>query len=86
MRHSPNLDVTFGKHKCYIVDKESKKTILVSMEDHVLYQLIDTGKVQECALVAKSASTICTLASMVWAPQPILSFSVILGEFGRRPS
>ena len=41
MRHYPHLDVNFSNHKCYIVDKESKKTISLCMEDYGLFRLVD---------------------------------------------
>ena len=32
MRHCPHLAVNFSNHKCYIVDKETKKTIALGVE------------------------------------------------------
>lgn len=61
MRHSPHLDVVFSNHKCYIVDKETKKTIALGVEDYVLFRLVDIGQVKDHALAAKSASEIGTL-------------------------
>ena len=61
MRHGHHLDVNFSNHKCYIVDKERKKTISLGVEDQGLFRLVDIGQVKEHALVAKSASDINTL-------------------------
>jgi hypothetical protein len=61
MRCFPHLDVNFSNHKCYIVEKETKKTIALGVEDHGLFKLVDIGKVKEHALAAKSASNISTL-------------------------
>ena len=43
MRHCLHLDVNFSNHKCYIVDKESKKTIALGLEDQGLFRLVDNG-------------------------------------------
>jgi len=43
MRHCPQLNVNFSNHKCYIVDKETKKTIDFGVEDHGLLRLVDIG-------------------------------------------
>jgi hypothetical protein len=40
MRHSPHLDVNFSNHKCYIVDKNTKKIIALGVEDHGLFRLV----------------------------------------------
>jgi hypothetical protein len=61
MRHSPHLDVNFSNHKCYIIDKNTKKIIALGVEDHGLFRLVDIGQGREHALAAKSASDICTL-------------------------
>jgi hypothetical protein len=61
MRHSPHLDVNFSNHKCYIIDKNTKKIIALGVEDHGLFRLVDIGQGREHALVVKSASDICTL-------------------------
>ena len=37
MRHRPQLVVNFNDHKCYVVDKETKKTIANGVEDHGLF-------------------------------------------------
>ena len=61
MRHFPHLVVNFRNHKCYIVDKETKKTIALGVEDQGLFRLVDIGQVKEHALESKSASDINTL-------------------------
>jgi hypothetical protein len=61
MRHDPHLDVNFSNHKCYIVDRETKKIVALGVEDHELFRLVDIGQVKEHALAAKSASDISTL-------------------------
>jgi hypothetical protein len=61
MRHCPYLDINFSNHKCYIVDKKTKKTITLGVEDHELFRLVDIGQVREHPLVAKSAWNINTL-------------------------
>jgi transposase InsO family protein len=61
MRHDPHLDVNFSNHKCYIVDRETKKIVALGVEDHGLFRLVDIGQVKEHALAAKSASDISTL-------------------------
>jgi len=43
MRHSPHLDVNFSNHKCYIVDKNTKKIVALGVEDHGLFRLVDIG-------------------------------------------
>ena len=53
MRHSPQLDVNFSNHKCYIFDKETKKTVDPGIEYHQLIRLEDIGQVREHALTAK---------------------------------
>lgn len=53
MRNCPQLHVNFHNHKCYIVDKETKKTIALGVEDHGLFRLVDIGQVREHALVSK---------------------------------
>jgi hypothetical protein len=49
MQHSPQLGVNFSNHKCYIVDKETKKTIALGVEDSGLFRLVDIGQVREHA-------------------------------------
>ena len=61
MRHFPHLDVNFRNHKCFIVDKETKKSVALGVEDQGLFKLVDIGQVKEHALAAKSASDINTL-------------------------
>jgi hypothetical protein len=61
MQRSPQLDVNFSNHKCYIVNKETKKTVALGVEDHELFRLVDIGQVREHALAAKSSSDIDTL-------------------------
>ena len=61
IRHCPDLAVNFSNHKCYIVDKETKKTIALGVEDQGLFILVDIGQVKEHALATKSASDINTL-------------------------
>lgn len=56
INHTPKLDIIFNAHKCHIVDKESKTTIVVGIKDHGLYQLVDTSESQEDALATKSSS------------------------------
>jgi hypothetical protein len=43
MRHSPHLDVNFINHKCYFVDKNTKKIVSLGVEDHGLFRLVDIG-------------------------------------------
>jgi len=43
MRHNPHLDVNFSNHKCYIVDRETKKIAALGVEDHGLFRLVDIG-------------------------------------------
>jgi hypothetical protein len=40
-RHYPQLDVNFTNHTCYIVDKDTKKTTTLFVEDHGLFILVD---------------------------------------------
>jgi hypothetical protein len=61
MSHCPHLDVTFSNHKCYIFDKETKKTSALGVEDHGLFKLVDIRRVKEHALAANSPSNISTL-------------------------
>lgn len=56
MQHCPKLDIIFSSHKCHIVDKESKKTVVVGLKDHGLYRPVDTRESQEHAMVVKSLS------------------------------
>ena len=55
------MNVNFSNHKCYIVDKDTKKTVALGVEDHGLFRLVDIGQGKEHALSAKSASDIYTL-------------------------
>jgi hypothetical protein len=43
MWHNPQLDVNFSNHKCYIVEKETKKIVALDVEDHRLFRLVDIG-------------------------------------------
>jgi hypothetical protein len=43
MPHHPQLDVKFSYHKIYIVDMKTKKTIVLGVEDHGLFTLVDVG-------------------------------------------
>ena len=61
MRHSHHLDVNFRNHKCYIVDKHTKKIVSLGVEDHGLFRLVDIGQGRKHALAATSASNIYTL-------------------------
>ena len=61
MRHCPHLHVIFSNHKCYMVNKDTKRTVALGVEDHGLYRLVDIGRKPEHALVAKSASDIFAL-------------------------
>lgn len=36
MRNSPQLDVVFSAHKCSIIDRETRLTVVVSLQDHGL--------------------------------------------------
>jgi hypothetical protein len=56
--HNPELDVNFSNHKCYIVDKETKKIASLGVKNHILFKLVDIGQVREHALTTKSASDI----------------------------
>jgi hypothetical protein len=59
--HIFHILTNFSNHKCYIVDKETKKTISLGIEDHGLFKLVDIEQVREHALATKSASNINTL-------------------------
>lgn len=61
MHHCPKLDVVFNAHKCYIVNRESKETIVVGLEDYGLFLLFDIGESQELSMVAK-----CSSISSLW--------------------
>lgn len=61
MRHGPHFYVNFSNHKCYIVDKLTKKTVALDVEDHKLFKLVDIGQVKENALATKSKFGISTL-------------------------
>lgn len=56
MRHFPWPDVVFSSHKCSIIDRETRATIAVGIEDHGLYRLVDIGDSQEHAMAVKSSS------------------------------
>eukprot|EP00253_Pinus_taeda_P027235 PITA_27235 len=60
MRNSPQLDVVFSVHKCSIIDRETNLTVVVGLEDHGLYRLLETGNFPAVALAAR-ASPISTL-------------------------
>ena len=60
MRNSPQLDVVFSAHKCSIIDRETRITFAVGLEDHGLYRLLDTGDTPEMAVEAR-VSPISTL-------------------------
>eukprot|EP00253_Pinus_taeda_P017030 PITA_17030 len=53
MRNSPQLDVVFSAHKCSIIDRDTRLTVVVGLEDHGLYKLLDTGDSPEVALAAR---------------------------------
>jgi hypothetical protein len=65
MSHCPHLDVTFSNHERYIVDKETKKTSGLGVEDHGLLKLLDIRWVKEHGLASKSPSNI----SILWHQQ-----------------
>lgn len=46
MRHGPHLDVNFSNHKYYIIDRATKKTIALGVEDHWLFRpwILDRSK------------------------------------------
>ena len=50
MRHCPHLDVHFNNHKCYTIDKRTKKTIAPGVKDRGLFKLIDIGQVKETCI------------------------------------
>eukprot|EP00253_Pinus_taeda_P004205 PITA_04205 len=60
MRNSPQLDVVFSTHKCSIIDRDNSLTIVVGLEDHGLYKLLDTGDSPKVVLAAR-VSPISTL-------------------------
>ena len=60
MRNSPQLDVVFSAHKCSIIDRETRLTVTVGLEDHGLYKFLDTGDSPEVDLAAH-VSPISTL-------------------------
>eukprot|EP00253_Pinus_taeda_P006482 PITA_06482 len=60
MRNSPQLDVVFRAHKCSIIDRETSLTVVVGLEDHGLYRLLDTGDSPKVALATR-VSPISTL-------------------------
>eukprot|EP00253_Pinus_taeda_P033527 PITA_33527 len=53
MRNCPQLDVVFSAHKCSIIDRETRLTVAVGLEDHGLYKLLDTSDSLEVALAAR---------------------------------
>ena len=61
MSHCPHLDVTFSNHERYIVDKETKKTSGIGVEDHGLLKLLDIRRVKEHGLASKIPSNISIL-------------------------
>jgi hypothetical protein len=61
MRRCPHLDIIFSNHRCYVVEKETKKAVGFGVGDLGLFTLVDIGEVKEHVLVARSASDICTL-------------------------
>jgi hypothetical protein len=61
MRHSPHLDVNFSNHKCYIIDKNTKKMISLGVEGHGIFKLVEIGQGKDHALAPKSALYIYTL-------------------------
>lgn len=56
MYHSPQLDVVFNSHKCSIVSKETRTTIVIALEDHGLYRLVNSSDFEEHAMATKSTS------------------------------
>jgi hypothetical protein len=61
MKHNPHLHVIFSNHKCYFVDKISKKTLALGIEDNGLFGLVDGVEVKELALMAKSGQSCSSL-------------------------
>jgi hypothetical protein len=39
MKHNPHLHVIFSNHKCYFVDKVSKKTLTLGIEEHGIFKV-----------------------------------------------
>jgi hypothetical protein len=62
MKQIPLLHVIFSDHKCYMVDKDNKKTIFLGIEDHRLFRLVDIEEAKENALLAKSVQE----TNMLW--------------------
>lgn len=56
MKHSPRLDVVFNGNKCSIIDRASRNTLVVGLEDHGIYSLVDSGDSLERAFIAKSST------------------------------
>lgn len=53
LRRSPRLDVTFNSHQCNIIDWETQCIVVVGLEDHGLFRLVDFSDSQELAMAAK---------------------------------
>eukprot|EP00253_Pinus_taeda_P011625 PITA_11625 len=53
MRNSPQLDVVFSAHKCSIIDRDTSLMVVVGIEDHGLYRLLNTGDSPKVALAAR---------------------------------
>ena len=56
MKHSPRLDVVFSGNKCLIIDRASRTTLVVGLEDHGTYRLVDSGDSLEHAFIAESSA------------------------------
>ena len=56
MKHSPQLDVVFSGNKCSIIDRASRTTLAIGLEDHGIYRLIDSGDSLEHAFIAESSA------------------------------
>jgi len=52
--------VVFSAHKCSIIDRDTRLTVAVGLEDHGLYRLLDSGDSPKVALTAR-VSPISTL-------------------------
>jgi hypothetical protein len=47
MKHNLHLHVIFNNHKCYFVDKVSKKALTFGIENHGILRLVNAKEAKE---------------------------------------
>jgi hypothetical protein len=72
--------VIFSNHKYYLVDKVSKKTLVVGIEDHGIFRWFDAKEAKESALMAKSGQNSSELWHQWYGHLNFISISFLAKE------